>query len=510
MKVLTAQQAKRADQRAQDEFKMDGFDLMQQAGRAVALRIAQEYPQRGAWCVVCGKGNNGGDGLVIAAELFKLGIMACAVLLAAPETLRNEAAQALEYAHKYVPVYDDLENQLRECDGIIDAVFGIGLRDMPTDQYAQAIKLINASNVPIVAVDVPSGIRDGLTSEDELTHAVHADLTVTIGRPKRAIVTYPGAMCAGRILTEPIQFPPQLWADETLTEHWLAPEEIASLLPKRIANSNKGTYGKLMIVAGCAPYAGAAIFAATGALRMGIGLVTLAATPWLNPIFKIAVPECCTLLAPSTAHDDGFDNESAPTIAQALAGKDALVLGPGLGTAPHREEFVIQMLSEAQLPIVIDADALNALANFDRATILKNRPTNAQWVMTPHPGEAARLLTTTIAQVQADRCGAARTMATQWGATVLLKGAGTVIANAAGHVWHEPYASSVLARGGTGDVLAGVIGGLLAQNIEPTLAAALGARQLALAAERAKTIHGERAVLTREIAAALVTTAEGI
>ncbi|NLD61467.1 NAD(P)H-hydrate dehydratase [Candidatus Sumerlaeota bacterium] len=518
MKVFTSIHAQEVDRRTQNEYGIAGFDLMLSAGRAIARRLVSEYPSVRRWCVVCGNGNNGGDGLIVASvlasEYADRGYSADVVFLCSSPDLKGEAAQAWDFLCDVmckVPSgtvsvrmgVDDLSDRLGTAQGIVDAIFGVGLSRPLADYWADAVNLINQckGRLPIVAVDVPSGLGDAVRGST----AVHADLTVCVGAPKRCLFAMPDALCAGRIVIEKIQFPDALLSDEEVTENWEDWTELKSWLPPRPLNANKGSFGRLMCVCGSAPYAGAAIFSATAAHRVGTGLVYIATTREQNAIYKNALPESCTIIAPS-ADPDFLDGQSAEILQRMLPKMNAVVIGPGLGCSDGTQKLVSVLLRDLQTDkapaVVIDADGLNCIA----ASVIPFQAQNAEHcVITPHPGEAARLLGKTIDEIQIDRCATARALAKQFSAVVLLKGACTVIARPDAQLWMDNYASPVLSRGGTGDVLSGLIGGLMAQGLTSWKAAVLGCRLLARAGDECCRRMDERGVMIRDLLAALPT-----
>lgn len=480
MKVATADEMRRIDERTQAEYGISGDDLMARAGAAVA-RLARERfaPQR--VCVVCGKGNNGGDGFVAALELHRSGVAVEGIALSPPEILRGPAARACAQLMDALPLSgpERLPEALRAADLVVDAILGIGARGAASGLAAEAIEAINRAGRPVLAVDVPSGLTEPAAPDQPM---VRATATVTIGLPKLALLTLPGWSMAGELFIEPIQFPDALLRDDSLPHNWLTAPELAGALPLRPPDSNKGDFGRVGIVAGSAPFAGAALLAARGALRAGCGLVYLFTTRELNPIFKAALPEAVSVLVPSGL-PDWLDESGAGAILEKAATLDALAIGPGLGTAPGQQALVRRLVSEIRsVPLVLDADALTCLApaagqpgNSLLSNLLAGGRTDC--VLTPHPGEMARLLGqgATARDVQKDRIAVARAFAREHGVNLLLKGASTVVARPDGQVFLSPGAAPALAKGGTGDVLTGAIAALIAQGVEPWKAAVLGA-----------------------------------
>lgn len=493
MKVLTNEQMKHVDERAQREWGIAEQLLMEEAGGAVA-RIATERFQPSRVVIVCGKGNNAGDGYVAARYLRQAGCEVNIVAVGAPKELRGSAAQAYEQARSAslsICELTHLPQCLEQADLVIDALCGTGIRGPLRGELAHAAREINHCGLPILAVDVPSGVRELAPGED-LGDVVHAQLTVAIGAPKLCSVLLPGADFVGELVVEPINFPPELLNAPELPLNIATITELKQWLPQRPPTANKGTFGKVAIVAGSAPFAGAAILAARGALRAGAGLVYIFTTDHLNSIFKVAMPEAVTVIVPSR-DPHWLDETSLGPIIDEASRLDVVALGMGLGTSPSQEGLVRGILANVPGPKVVDADALTCLSR-DLPVL------DPSIVLTPHPGEMARLLQTDIADVQARRIEAAQQCAAKTLATVLLKGADTLIARPDGQVWINAGGCSALAKGGSGDVLSGVIAALIGQGLASWQAAILAAR-LHLEAGRACAAQGGHAgVLAREIA----------
>jgi NAD(P)H-hydrate epimerase len=494
MKIFTNHQMREIDARTQAEYGIPERALMEEAGKAVA-RVAQEKFATQRVLVVTGKGNNAGDGYVAARYLRYAGIAVKIVAVARPESLKGVAAEMFREAREAgIPIFamEELGALLEESDLVVDALCGTGIRGPLEGEFAEAAQRISKSSVPVLSVDVPSGVRE-LGPGEELGTAVEADLTVAIGAPKICTILLPGSLYTGELVVERINFPAQLLDSEEWPFNIAAPQELRAWIPSRPLTANKGTFGKVGIVAGSAPYLGAAILAARGALRAGAGLVYVFTTDQLNPILKAALPEAVTVIAPSR-DPHWLDELSFESIREKAVGLDVLAVGMGLGTAVSQQELVRAIISELSLPIVLDADALAALAALGLPALRTNI------VMTPHPGEMARLLRTSVSAVQRDRIEAARSASGQAQTVVLLKGADTIVARPDGQVWINPGACPALAKGGTGDVLSGVIAALIGQGLEPWQAAVLGARLHLEAGRECAESRGEWGVLAHEVA----------
>ncbi len=494
MKVLTNEQMRIVDARAQSEFGLDEQALMEEAGRAVARLACERFEPRFV-AIVCGKGNNAGDGYVAARHLRQAGINLKVIAIGDPLSLKGAAEVAFQQAQESgVPIThaEELPEHLSRADLIIDALCGTGIRGPLSGAFATAAEMVSKAGAAVLAVDAPSGVRE-LAAGEELGLAIKADLTVAIGAPKLCCVTLPGSLYAGELFVERINFPPELLDSDEWPMNIATHEELKQWLPERPLTANKGTFGKIGIVAGSAPYTGAALLAARGALRAGAGLVYVFTTAALNPIVKTVLPEAVTVLVPSN-DPSWLDETSFPAIADVASKLDALAVGMGLGTAPLQRELVRALIAELGLPIVLDADALTALAALGMPKLRDNI------VLTPHPGEMARLLQRSVSEVQSDRIAVAQNAAALANAVVLLKGADTVVARPDGQVWINAGACSALAKGGTGDVLSGVIAAMIGQGVEPWRAAVLGARVHLEAGQACAERIGECGVLAGEVA----------
>lgn len=496
MKVVTAAQMSEIDRRAQTEFGISEDCLMTEAGRAVARVIRDRFsPQR--VCVVCGKGNNAGDGYVVARELHLAKADVTVVAVVSPSELRGAASRAYASAVQAgVPIVgpDPLPDLLAQADVVVDALLGTGVKGPVRQEWEPVVLEISRAPGIVVAVDVPSGVRE-LHPGETLGTVISADLTVTIGCPKLALLTYPGSEHVGELIVERINFPAELLDSEALELNYEPPSRLGTWIPHRPAIGHKGTFGKVGIIAGSPPFAGAAILSTRAALRAGCGLAYLFTTAALNPVYKMAIPEAVTVIV--SEDPKGYLTEEAHgEILRRTQELDALAIGPGLGTTVRQQRLVRELIRQSTIPMVVDADALTCLA--EELPQLRE-----SIVLTPHPGEMARLLGKTTAEVQAARIEAVRSLATRTGATVLLKGADSLIARPDGQVWISPGATSALAKGGTGDVLTGLIASLLAQGMAPWQAALLGAQVHLRAAIRCARAIGERGVLASEVADAL-------
>lgn len=451
--VVTAGEMKAIDRRAIEDYKIPGIILMEHAAQAVAGAVRERFaPVRTA--VFAGTGNNGGDGWAVARLLLAAG-WEVTVFHPGPGTeLPPDAAANKEMALGFgVPdrPWDEVlqaPGLIKDYGLIIDALLGTGFRGTVTGDYARLITEINGSGLPVTAVDIPSGVEadtGGISGP-----AVRARLTVTFGRPKVGLMLFPGREAAGEVVVDTIGLPGPLLAGPA-SFYTLDPEEAAALLPPRISDSHKGNYGRLLVVGGSPGLTGAPVLAGLAALRCGTGLVTLGLREGLALPEK--PPELMTTRWPALRWEDF----------------QAVVMGPGLSRAADGKELLWRLLA-AEQPKVLDADALNLLAGEEGWWQQLQGPA----VLTPHLGEMARLCRLSPDTVRAERLDLVREKARQWGVVLVLKDAVTLVAPPEGAVYINPTGNSGLATGGTGDVLAGVIGGLLAQGLSPEKAAVLG------------------------------------
>ena len=496
--VLTAAETQALDR----ETEARGIpieQLMERAGLAVARTATAlaggAYGRRAV--VVCGKGNNGGDGLVAARLLARWGMGVDVFLLADPAALRGPAALNLErLGFAGLPTQglsrQTLDRALERADVAVDAIVGTGFRGTPEGPYAEAIDGLNAAGTPVVAVDIPSGV-EGDTGAAR-GPAVWAEATVALGVPKVGDVLFPGALHAGLLDVADIGFPPDLLHGDVLL---VEADDARRLLPRRPADVHKRRTGVVLVVAGSRRFVGAARLVAAGAYRAGAGLVTVAAPAGIMPVIQSGMAEATFLPLPE-GPAGSVSAKAWDVVADALERFDAVAIGPGLSTDEETPAFVRRLVGESSIPVVIDADAVNAFAG--KPGVLASRAAAA--VLTPHAAEFARLFGMPVGEVEEDRIGFARKAAAETGAVVLLKGARTVVAAADGDVRINPTGSPALATGGTGDVLAGAIAAYLGRDLPPADAATLGAFVHGLAGEIVGQKKGEGGT-AMDVAAAL-------
>ncbi len=501
--VLDARRMRAADARTIREGTSSD-ELMENAASALSRELLRSHPGWRRVVVVCGPGNNGGDGLAAARMLSERGLAVSLFASNAPERYAGDPARNLARANAAgLPIvalenaagWQALRRALGEADGVVDALFGTGLSRALEGRARRAVEAINRSGLPVVAADVPSGLS---ADTGRVTGAaVRASLTVAFGAPKLCHVLPPASSLCGRVAVADIGIPRAV-LERGAGKLWLTERsDVRLLVPPRPLDSHKGDFGRLAVVAGSRGKAGAAILAARGALRGGAGLVTVFCVESLEPLFVGALPEAMTAGLPEER--GALAPAGARTLVRALRGFDAAVVGPGLGVAPGTVRLLEALLAGTRLPLVLDADALNAFAGRPRSLGRSRRP----MILTPHPGEAGRLLASSSAKVQADRPGSARALARASGAVVVLKGADSLVAEPSGRVSVNPTGTPLLATAGSGDVLAGLVGALLAGGLAARDAALAGAWLHGAAAEALAARLGDAGLLAHEIADAI-------
>jgi NAD(P)H-hydrate epimerase len=477
MKVLTAAQMREADRLTTERYGVSGTQLMENAGTVIAEFLRDRFKDlaRCKILLLCGKGNNGGDGLVVARQLKNFGTSPAVFLFANPGSLEGDAAanlkrwqQGLGELHVVTSQaeWESSRGALAEADLIVDALLGTGLRGPVEGLLAAVIRDLNEARAKrrgksvVVAVDMPSGLASD--AQDFGGPVVAADFTVTLTAPKVGQLVLPHSPCCGVLIVKDIGTPPELLESDThLKIHWVEPEEFRALPLARDPAANKGTYGHALIVAGSLGKSGAAVLAARGALRSGAGLVTVATPQDVQPVVAAGMPEMMTApLASTETGTASLRNLDYGRFDEILRGKTVLAIGPGLSMQNETQQFIRLIVGQTELPIILDADGLNAFAGV--ADTLNERHAAAM-VLTPHPGEMARLLGITVKEVQARRLEVALEAAGRWRAHVILKGFHTILATPSGSAYINTTGNPGMATGGTGDVLTGILAGLTAQ-----------------------------------------------
>jgi hydroxyethylthiazole kinase-like uncharacterized protein yjeF len=505
MKIVTAAQMREIDQECAHRGTPTG-KLMENAGRAVAEQTRDFIGNVKKQNILCltGAGNNGGDGLVAARHLDDWGAK-CTVYLCSDRPADDPNLKMIN--SRGIPVFEaktdtyskKLESLLDESNVVIDALLGTGKMRPLEGVFKKVLEKTNAAKksrgFKVIAIDLPSGMDADTGAVDPACPA--ADLTVTLAFPKPGLYKFPGAEMTGKLIIADIGIPKSL-ADDIKTE-LLTTDWATNALPLRPLNANKGTFGRALVIAGSANYTGAAYLAAAGALRVGAGLVTLAATSTVQASVAARLAEVTYRPVPETKQGS-IAAGAAEIIGKELPNYQALLAGCGLTQETGTAEFLTALLLKPGLPpLVLDADALNILAGIPDWH--KKLPENV--ILTPHPGEMSRLTGLTVEKVQADRQAIAVKYAATWKKIVVLKGAFTVIAAPDGRCRVSPFANPSLASAGTGDVLAGTITGLSAQGLELYDAAALGVYLHAAAGEKIKAEIGDTGMIASDLLPAL-------
>ncbi len=501
MKVVAADEMREIDRRAMEEFGIPGAVLMENAGRgatdAIEEFISGEEIEN--ILIVAGKGNNGGDGFVVARHLVNRGIECEVCLIGKKSNVKGDAKGNLDAALKMgieiTEMGDNasiLDSFIKRSGLIVDAIFGTGLSKEVSGIYRGIIEAINFSSLPVVSLDIPSGLDS--TTGRPLGLSVEADMTVTFCLPKVGLVLYPGADFVGELVLAGIGAPYELLESDELKTSLVLEENVEDVLLPREADSHKGSYGHLLIVAGSTGKSGAAAIAADAALRSGSGLVTVAAPASINDILEVKLTEAMT--EPLADGERGtLGAEAVERAFKLLEGKDALVLGPGISREAGTGEFVRKVAVNLDVPAVIDADGLWHLA--DDLEIIKK--CKAPLILTPHPGEMAKLLGVSSKEVQEDRIGISRKFAEKYGCWLVLKGARTIIAAPDGNVYINTTGNPGMASGGTGDALSGMIGSFLGQGCTPPESALLGVYLHGYAGDLAAEEKGEASLIATDI-----------
>ena len=477
MIIVTAAQMREIDRLTIEKYATPSLTLMERAGAGIAAAILERFarPAKKGVLIVAGKGNNGGDGFVVARLVKKKRIPCEVALLARREELTADAAHNLH-------AWNKLNGKVTEIDGsrlellrqriakhglLVDAILGTGIKNAVAGLFGEAITLMNASGLPTIAVDIPSGM-DSDTGQP-LGVAIQAEMTVALGYAKLGEVIHPGLALVGELVVADIGIDGRALVEVAPQIELLDRETVGWLVPRRQADTHKGTYGHLLVVAGARGKTGAAILSCRAAMRTGAGLVTLAAPRALNSIFAGALVEVMTEpLGDETTEQ--LEMLSDADWRRLIERKSVVLFGPGIGVSDATQSATRWLLRNLAVPWVVDADGLNNLAlDLDRLRRAKTAP-----ILTPHPGEMARLIGKDTAAVNANRIEIARSFAMAQRCHVMLKGARTVIATADGKVSVNPTGNPGMASGGMGDVLAGIIAALLGQGLSAEDAMKLG------------------------------------
>lgn len=503
MILVTAGEMQEMDRQTIESHGIPGLELMENAGRGATVALLDQFGNqlKSGVGIVCGKGNNGGDGFVIARYLAEKGIQVGVYLLAKSAAVKGDAAanlkrlSALNLTVNEIPdenTFLKAKSRLSRYGLIVDAILGTGLTSEVRGFFKTVIDFINSTGIAVFAVDIPSGLNSD--TGQSCGTCIRARSTATFALAKIGHCTYPGAEYTGKLEIIDIGIPQSVLESVGPKQFLLTPEQIRSYLQPRPADTHKGRTGHLLVIAGSTGKTGAAAMTAAAAMRAGAGLVTLGIAASLNPILETQVLEVMT--TPLPEYRNGIlGDEAVDDILQQAAGKSCLAIGPGIGQAKKTRNLLKEITRQIQIPMVIDADGLNNLAG--QCSLLKK--IKAATVLTPHPGEMARLIESTPAEVQQDRVKCARNFAIKFGVHVVLKGAATVIAHPDGNTFINPTGNPGMASGGMGDVLTGALAGFIAQGFSPQAAAHTAVYLHGAAADTLANRVGPIGYLAREV-----------
>jgi len=503
IKVVTAKEMQELDRRAGAEYGIPSLLLMENAGAETVREMVGAFPGllRSRVVILCGRGNNGGDGFVVARHLLERGAAVETFLLARRDDVKGDARVNLEILEKMGAAPKEvttgegvraLAEPVASADVVVDALLGTGTQGPAKGLFVAAIEIVNRAGRPVVAVDLPSGLS--ADESEPQGPVIRATLTVTFALPKRCLLLYPAANYAGTVRVVHIGIPSLLCRDPKIPVGLLEMLDVARALPRRDPAAHKGTFGHVLVIAGSVGKTGAAALTALAAQRVGAGLVTLAIPQSLNDIMEVKLTEVMTEPVPETEART-IAREALPRLLALAEGKSAVAIGPGLSTHPSTQKLVRELLPSLKLPIVLDADGINALAG--QADLLAGA--GSPVILTPHPGELSRLLGIPRDEALRRRIPLVQETASRLNVILVLKMARTVIASPAGDVVIVPTGNPGMASGGTGDVLTGLLAGLLGQGVSPGLSAQAGTFIHGLAGDLAAERLGQEAMLAGDL-----------
>ncbi|RJP58419.1 MAG: NAD(P)H-hydrate dehydratase [Candidatus Auribacter fodinae] len=510
MKVVNSEQMASIDRYAIDTCRIPGHQLMEEAGRIVArkaIKFIHHYCLPEQIAIFAWHGNNGGDAMVTAWHLLKKmpDIETHVYFLSTPDKLSEDALKQYKRMEKDFPEYlhtitttDELagiKNACKNAGLIIDGLFGTGFQGTPHGFAAEAMAFLNRIKRPILSIDIPSGLNG--TTGSVTSVAIKASVTVTFGLPKIGLLVNDGPKYVGKLIVADIGFPEEAIQSVSSDIEWLQPREMKRLLPPRPIDAHKMTFGHLLIIAGSRGMTGAGIMAAQSAFRTGCGMVTLGCPASLNTVFESVLTETITLPLPETEAAT-LSAEAIGFIRAAIKQRrfNATLIGPGLGSHPSTTELVHEILKTSPHPVILDADAINAVAMSDTCSLSKCA---VPVILTPHPGEMGRLLKCSTDEVQKDRRQAVRECANRFGAVTVLKGHNSMITAPNVPVFINTTGNSGLATAGSGDVLAGMIGSFLVQDMTPLEAACAGVYFHGKAGDYSVTSIGQRSMMATDV-----------
>ncbi len=501
MKIVNSDEMRRIDKLTIEGYGVPSLVLMERAGLAVASRVKELSPTKKI-LVIAGRGNNGGDGLVAARILQNWGYRVKALILAEKDALSNDSALQYEITKHFGVEMDftkTISNKDLHSSLIIDAVFGTGINKPINEKLINIFNQINSAGLPILSVDIPSGISSD--TGEVLGGAIKADYTVTFGLPKKGHFLYPGAGYTGRLFIEDIGFDSRILRSKDLKVNLIEKGDISQIITPRQRYSHKGDYGHVLIIAGSKGKTGAALLSAKSCIKSGSGLVTLAVPNSLMDIIQCRITEEMTMSLEDTA-EGSLSSKAVDQILSLKSVKfDTIAVGPGIGVTKETEKLIAELIKNSTVPIVIDADGINSLcANPD--VLLKAR---APITITPHPGEMARFCSSAFRQtyktpdIERNRLDIATKLSTEFNLYVVLKGVPSVISSPSGDIFINPTGNPGMATAGAGDVLTGIIASLSGQGLSPLNAAVVGVYLHGIAGDFAAAQKGQHCLLASDI-----------
>lgn len=479
MRLVTGSEMAAIDQAAMNDYAIPGIVLMENAGIRVVENIVQLLGSTTNTNVVilAGKGNNGGDGFVIARHLYNQGARVQLFLLGEEDKVKGDALTNLTIwkgmGQKIYPLNSThdinmVKIAINSAELIIDALYGTGFKGTVNELLASVFKAINTSGKTVIAVDIPSGIEADTGKING--PCIRADHTITFAYPKVGLVVYPGCNYVGKLHVVDISIPAAALSKIKSSRYITSTELINKFWPSRKGPEHKGDFGRVLVVAGSRGMSGAAVLAAEAAARIGAGLVTLGVPSVIHDVAENKLTEVMTFPLAETTKGN-ISHTALKDILDRCHNSDVIAIGPGLGTGPETATLVKDIIMNISIPCVLDADGLNAMSG--KAGLFKS--VKADLILTPHPGEMSRLTGYSVKEIQQDRMGITAQKAKEWGCSILLKGAKTIICGPEGSVYINGTGNPGMASGGSGDVLTGIIAGLIAQGLTPIKAAAAGA-----------------------------------
>jgi len=507
LKIVSAEEMRQIDQRAIDKYGIPGLVLMENAGWRVVQVVEQilESVVGKKVTIFAGKGNNGGDAFVVARHLRNMGAQVKILVTCEPTEISGDAKVNLEILEKIdLKVYHLLNaNSLNivkvaliSTDLVIDGIFGTGFKGVVNKYMGKIFDLINQCEKPIVSIDIPSGVE--ANTGKVLGPCVKANHTVTMALPKIGLLLEPGASFTGNLYIGDISIPEEAITEQGINRYVTDLSLIKSLFPRRSPDGHKGTYGHVLVVGGSEGMTGAVTLTSQAALKIGAGLVTLGVPSSLNQIMELKLTEVMTKALPET--DKKVLSQAAKEDILHLTTKaDVLAIGPGMSQEDSVKELLIDLLKEIKIPIIIDADGLNALV--DNLDVFKEMQVPV--VLTPHPGEMARLTNMSVPEILENKLTIAKEKAIEWQVTLVLKGNKSIIATPEGKVYINPTGNPGMATAGSGDVLTGIIAGLIGQGLTADKATVVGTFIHGLAGDKAREAKGSYSLVASDIVESL-------